>query len=54
MSIFSALFSYALQRVYWFFIDKYIKYCKIEKMTALLNEGTNNPETVLNVEKSFN
>ncbi len=31
-----------------------IKYCKIEKMTAILNEGTDNPETVLNVEKSFN
>lgn len=31
-----------------------IKYCKIEKMTAILNEGTNHPETVLNIEKSFN
>lgn len=30
-----------------------IKYCKIEKMTAILNDGTNHPETVLNVEKSF-
>ena len=31
-----------------------IKYCKIEKMTAILNEGTDNLETVLNIEKSFN
>lgn len=30
-----------------------IKYCKIEKMTAILNEGSNHPETVLNVEKEF-
>lgn len=31
-----------------------IKYCKIEKMTAILNDGSNQQEIVLNVEKSFN
>lgn len=30
-----------------------IKYCKIEKMTAWSNDGTNNYETTLNIEKEF-
>lgn len=30
-----------------------IKYCKIEKMTAILKEGSDYPETVLNIEKEF-
>ena len=31
-----------------------IKYCKIEKMTAILNDGSDGIETVLDVEKEFN
>lgn len=31
-----------------------IKYCKIDKMTAVLNEGTNSPQFELNFEKTFN
>lgn len=31
-----------------------IKYCKIDKMTAISREGTNNTETTLNIEKYFN
>ena len=30
-----------------------IKYCKIEKMTAILNDGSDGIETVLDVEKEF-
>lgn len=30
-----------------------IKYCKIEKMTEILIEGTTHPETILNIEKNF-
>ena len=31
-----------------------IKYCKIDKMTAISNDDKNNLETILNIEKNFN
>ena len=44
--------SKSLQEIDWNNVK--IKYCKIDKMTAVLKEGTDNPQIELNFEKSFN